>query len=64
MNQVLIPITEAAEVLGVHTNTVREMARKQILPARKFGRQWRIHRQAFLEWIDKSYGYKQRKGGS
>lgn len=50
-NQVLIPAAEAAEMLGVHTNTLRMMCAKQIVPACKFGRQWRIRRVAFIAWI-------------
>ena len=58
---ILLPITEAAQMLGVHSDTVRRMAAQGIIPARKFGRQWRIHRAAFEAWIDKAYGVK--KGG-
>lgn len=54
-NELLISINKAASVLGVHPNTVRSMARQGILPARKFGRQWRIHRERFEKWVDRSY---------
>ena len=62
MDKVLIPIGEAAAEMGVCINTARTMAQKGIIPARKFGRQYRIHREAFMEWLDKSYGYKRKKG--
>jgi len=60
MTPVLIPITEAAELLSVCPKTVRQMCVSGIIPARRFGKIWRIHRELFLEWIDKSYG---KKGG-
>ena len=53
--EILISVNKAANVLGVHPNTVRSMARQGILPARKFGRQWRIHRERFEKWVDKVY---------
>lgn len=53
--ELLISINQAADVLGVHPNTVRSMARQGILPARKFGRQWRIHRERFEKWVERSY---------
>ena len=52
---ILIPITEAAKILGVHQDTVRRMAAQQIIPAKKFGKQWRIHRELFLKWVDRQY---------
>ena len=54
-SELLISVNKAASVLGVHPNTVRSMARQGILPARKFGRQWRIHRERFEKWVDKAY---------
>ncbi len=54
-SELLISVNKAASVLGVHPNTVRSMARQGILPARKFGRQWRIHRERFEKWVDKVY---------
>ena len=51
----LISINKAASVLGVHPNTVRTMAKQGILPAKKFGRQWRIHRERFEKWLDRAY---------
>ena len=45
--EILISVNKAANVLGVHPNTVRSMAKQGILPAKKFGRQWRIHRDRF-----------------
>ncbi|MDD2469052.1 MAG: helix-turn-helix domain-containing protein [Desulfobulbus sp.] len=53
--EILISVNKAANVLGVHPNTVRSMAKQGILPAKKFGRQWRIHRDRFEKWVEKAY---------
>ena len=56
MNPILlISINQVAGILGVHPNTVRTMAKQGILPAKKFGRQWRIHRERFEKWVDRAY---------
>ena len=53
--EILISVNKAANVLGVHPNTVRSMAKQGILPAKKFGRQWRIHRDRFEKWVERAY---------
>lgn len=53
--EILISVKKAASVLGVHPNTVRTMAKQGILPAKKFGRQWRIHRERFEKWLERAY---------
>jgi excisionase family DNA binding protein len=53
--EILISVNKAASVLGVHPNTVRTMAKQGILPAKKFGRQWRIHRERFEKWLERAY---------
>lgn len=55
MEPLLIGVGEVAQVLSVHPNRVREMCAKGILPARKFGRCWKIHRERFLKWVDAAY---------
>ena len=47
---------EAAELLGVHVGTVREMARKGEIPARKVGRDWRFVRSALIRWLQGDTG--------
>lgn len=42
---------EAAELLEVSVWTVRDMAHRRELPARKIGRAWRFSRQALLEYL-------------
>lgn len=43
-------IYEAAEVLGVHERTIRRHIKTGELNAGKIGRQWRISREALLEY--------------
>lgn len=43
-------IYEAAEVLGVHERTIRRHIKTGELKAGKIGRQWRISREALLEY--------------
>ena len=42
---------EAAELLEVSVWTVRDMAHRHELPARKIGRAWRFSRQALLDYL-------------
>ena len=42
---------EAAELLEVSVWTVRDMAHRRELPARKIGRAWRFSRQALLDHL-------------
>jgi excisionase family DNA binding protein len=46
---------EIAEDLRVHVSTVREWIRKKKLKAAKFGRDYRIKRQDYEEFIEKHY---------
>ena len=47
---VLTP-AQLAELLQVDEKTVRELARRGEIPARKIGREWRFSRAAVLEWL-------------
>ena len=42
-------IEEAADLLGLHTNTIRRMIKRGDLPATKYGRQWRIKKEDLTE---------------
>lgn len=42
---------EAARFLQVSEQTVRLMARRGDLPARKIGKGWRLAQSALLEWL-------------
>jgi excisionase family DNA binding protein len=38
-------IYEVADLLGFHHNTIRRMIKSGELPARKFGKEWRIRKE-------------------
>lgn len=42
---------EAARLLRLSAYTVRELARKGKIPARKVGKEWRFSRRRLLEWL-------------
>ena len=63
MEPLLIPAEQAAAILGLHINTLRGMAKRGLIPpARNVGRKYMFHREALVEWADKVYGYKRKKG--
>lgn len=43
--------TEAARRLGISSKTVLRMLKERQLPGVKIGRQWRVPRARFEEWI-------------
>lgn len=53
-NQVVLKTQAAAEMLGVHTETIRRLARKGELPSFKVGKDWRFRRDVLMEWMEKS----------
>jgi excisionase family DNA binding protein len=42
---------EAAEFLGFSAFTIREYAKKGIIPAKKIGKEWRFYRPALVSWL-------------
>jgi excisionase family DNA binding protein len=44
---------EIAEELGLKVETIREYIRKKELPAYKFGRDYRVKREDYEEWLKK-----------
>ncbi len=48
----VLNVQEAARLLGVHTETIRRLARSGEIPAFKVGRGWRIRMDALLKWAD------------
>jgi excisionase family DNA binding protein len=44
----------AAGVLGVSARLVLRLARKNKLPGKKVGKEWRFRRTALLQWLGKS----------
>lgn len=53
-------VRQAAKFLGVHTETVRRLARRGELPAFKVGRNWRFRREALLRWAE-THRLRERK---
>jgi excisionase family DNA binding protein len=47
-----LDVRGAAELLAVHVETVRRLARKGEIPAFKVGRDWRFRREALLQWTE------------
>jgi len=47
----VLTLAEAAELLRCHPVTVKRMAAKGSIPARKLGSLWRFSRQRLIEWI-------------
>ncbi|MCW5934613.1 MAG: helix-turn-helix domain-containing protein [Fimbriimonadia bacterium] len=51
MESRVLTIREAALLLQVHEETVANMVRRGLIPARKVGRQWRLSEQAIHDWL-------------
>jgi excisionase family DNA binding protein len=47
----VLTLNEAAELLRCHPVTVKRLAFKGSIPARKLGSLWRFSRQRLMEWI-------------
>jgi excisionase family DNA binding protein len=43
---------ETATLLGVHTETVRRLARRGEIPSLKFGKDWRFRKDALRRWLE------------
>ena len=57
MSERLLTISEAAELLQLHPETVRNWIRDGRLPwGMKLGRLWRIRMSALVEWMDEKAG--------
>lgn len=48
----VIGVDEAAEILGLHRNTVRDLASKGELPAFKLGRMWKFRASLLDEYLN------------
>jgi excisionase family DNA binding protein len=42
---------EAAEFLGFSAFTIREYAKKGIIPAKKVGKEWRFYKPELVTWL-------------
>lgn len=55
--QKFLTVEQVADFLRLSERTLLRMIKENKLPARKFGRHWRIPEERFREWID----YKESK---
>ncbi len=46
-----IGIAEAAEHLGIHVNTLRNLIRKTDIPGHQIGKRWRFKKSELDEWV-------------
>lgn len=53
MAREIMDISEAAEYLGLHPETLRDKARAGALPAAKLGRRWRFRKADLDEWLSR-----------
>lgn len=51
MNDDILNLEQAMELLGVSEKTLIKMLREEHVPARKIGREWRFSREALIKWI-------------
>lgn len=47
----ILTVEETASLLKVSPSTVRNLARRGLLPGRKVGKEWRFTRSAVLAWV-------------
>lgn len=50
----VLNVEMCAEFLGFSVYTVRELVRKETIPGRKIGGEWRFSRRQLLRWIEGS----------
>lgn len=48
----MMTIEEVADYLQLHPLTVRQLAKKGLIPTFKVGRQWRAKRELLDQWIE------------
>lgn len=58
INHPILNTQEAAELLGVHVETIRRMARKGELPSFKMGKDWRYQKDALMNWMETASQHK------
>lgn len=51
MNDEILNLEQATEVLGVSEKTLIKLLREEHIPARKIGREWRFSRDALISWL-------------
>lgn len=63
MEKEILNAHEAAEMLGMHVVTIREKARKGLIPGRMEGH-WRFTRRALLAWVEQGNQFKGEANGN
>jgi len=48
----LLDVTEAARLLRIHPKTLRNKARRGVIPGVQVGRLWRFRASVLNEWLD------------
>lgn len=48
----LLDVTEAARLLRIHPKTLRNKARRGVIPGVQVGRLWRFRASALNEWLE------------
>lgn len=56
-----LSVADICEYMGVSTFVVTRMLRAEELPAVKFGREWRVARQDFEDWLNEQRGVPARE---
>ncbi len=51
MNNDVLNLEQAIELLGVSEKTLIKLLREEHVPARKIGREWRFSREALVNWL-------------
>ncbi len=54
-DQTVLTTEAAAQMLGVHIETIRRLARRKELPSFKVGKDWRFRREALLQWMENDF---------
>lgn len=47
-----LTVTQAAEAVGYHADTIRRLVRAGKIPARKWGRDWQVSRKGLTTYIE------------
>ena len=50
INNAVLTAKEAASFLKAHVETIRRLARREVIPAFKVGKDWRFHAEALKKW--------------
>jgi excisionase family DNA binding protein len=57
-----LTVTEAAQLIGYHADTVRKLVRAGEIKARKFGPLWQVDRAALLTYVEHVQKIGEKRG--